>query len=46
MTKLAKKTLRKRKGLTLSGLNKEYSLQYAFLDVRVQKQEVSNEIIF
>lgn len=41
MTKLAKRTLRKRKALIISGLNKEYSLQYAFLDVKENKQEVS-----
>ena len=41
MTTLAKRILRKRKALVLSGLNKEYSLQYAFLDVKEHKPEVS-----
>ena len=44
VTKLAKKILRKRKTLILSGLNKEYSLQYAFLDVKEHKPEVSTSI--
>ena len=44
MTKLAKRNLRKRKALIISGLNKEYSLQYAFLDIKEHKQEVSTMI--
>ena len=41
VTTLAKRILRKRKALVLSGLNKEFSLQYAFLDVKEHKPEVS-----
>ena len=41
VTTLAKKILRKRKALVLSGLNKEFSLQYAFLDVKEHRTEVS-----
>ena len=44
MTKLAKRNLRKRKALIISGLNKEYSLQYAFLDIKEHKQKVSTMI--
>ena len=44
VTKLAKRILRKRTTLILSGLNKEYSLQYAFLDIKEHKQEVSTMI--